>query len=95
MVYSVVEMRSVSSTYALNSVAPQGAVTDYDRHQLALYAALLDAEAAGTDWRESAIELMHLDPDQAGARLCWQSHLDRARWIVGEGLSEAVATFGS
>lgn len=82
---------------AVMDVAPTvgSAVTDYDRRQLALYAALLDAEAAGTDWRKAAIGLMHMDPDQAGAQLCWQSHLNRARWIVGEGLSEAVATFGS
>ena len=79
----------------LQPIAPTGQVSAYDRQNLALYAALLDAEAAGTDWLESAIELMHLDPDQAGAQLCWQSHLDRARWIVGEGLSEAVASFGS
>lgn len=85
----------MSSSSVLKSAAPQGPVTEYDRHQLALYAALLDAEAAGTNWRETAIELMRLDPDRAGALLCWQSHLDRARWIVGEGLSEAVATFGS
>lgn len=85
----------MSSSAVLKSAAPEGPVTDYDRRQLALYAALLDAEDAGTEWRDTAIGLMHLDPDQAGAQLCWQSHLDRARWIVGEGLSEAVAVFGS
>lgn len=78
----------------LQPSAPTGQVCTYDRQNLTLYAALLDAEAAGTDWRETAIELMRLDPDRAGAQLCWQSHLERARWIVEEGLSEAISTFG-
>lgn len=74
--------------------APCGAPTDYDRRHLSLYAALLDTEAAGTDWREVAPSLMKLDPGHAGSQACWQSHLARARWIVGDGLADAVVAFG-
>jgi hypothetical protein len=39
--------------------------------------------------------LMGLDVADASAKPCWRSHLERARWIVGDGLAEACAAFGS
>lgn len=65
-------------------------VTDYDRYNMLLYAALLDDADAGVDWRETARTLMQADPDGEGAELCWRSHLERARWIIGEGLASAL-----
>ena len=74
--------------------APTGnEVIDYDRRQLALYAALLEAEDAGRDWREAATSLMHLDLADKDSEACWRSHLERARWIVGEGLGTALVAF--
>jgi hypothetical protein len=78
----------------LLAVAPDDGVTEYDRRQLALYAALLDADASGTNWQDAATNVMQLDPSEKGAKRCWQSHLERARWIVGEGLVQAVEAFG-
>lgn len=79
----------------IESLAPTETVAvDYDRRHLALYAALLDAADAGQDWRETAKNLMGLDVDRAGAEICWQSHLERARWLVGEGLASAISVFG-
>lgn len=79
----------------IESLAPTETVAvDYDRRHLALYAALLDAADAGQDWREMASSLMGLDVDSVGAKTCWQSHLERARWIVGEGLASAISVFG-
>lgn len=75
--------------------APSGDVTPYDRHHLALYAALLDAETMGTEWRDAARTLMLLNPEGKDTQRCWKSHLDRARWIVGEGLAQACTAFGS
>lgn len=76
-------------------LAPSGKeVVDYDRRNLALYAALLEADDVGRDWREAAVDLMRLDVTDADAEACWRSHLDRARWIVGEGLAGAVVAFG-
>ena len=69
-------------------------VLEYDRRNLALYAALLEADDAGRDWREAAAYLMHLEPADADAATCWRSHLDRARWIVGDGMGSAIAAFG-
>ncbi|AMK19605.1 hypothetical protein K663_16135 [Sphingobium sp. MI1205] len=79
----------------LRNVAPNGQPTSYDRRLLSLYAALLDADTAGEHWRETAISLMGLDPNHGDIEHCWRSHLDRARWIVGEGLHEACDAFGS
>ena len=76
--------------------APTGRdVSDYDRRNLALYAALLDADDAGRDWREAAASLMHLDPADEGTETCWRSHLERARWIVSEGLVLALVAFNA
>lgn len=71
----------------------ENVVIDYDRRHLALYAALLDAVAAGEDWREAAGRLMGIDVSDAGAEACWLSHLERARWITGPGLGKALEAF--
>lgn len=74
--------------------APEGdIVADYDRHHLALYAALLEANDAGRDWRDAATSLMKIDVAQRDAEACWRSHLERARWIIGDGLGNAIAAF--
>jgi len=75
--------------------APRGKeVVDYDRRNLALYAALLEADDAGRDWRDAASSLMHLDLADKDAEVCWRSHLDRARWIVSDGMELAIVAFG-
>lgn len=75
--------------------APTGdTVTAYDQERLAQYAALLDAADAGQDWRDAASIILGLDVSDAGAEACWRSHLERARWIVGEGLGQAIEAFG-
>ena len=83
----------------MNSIdwrAPSGEeVVEYDRRNLALYAALLEADDAGRDWREAAASLMHLDLAHAEAETCWRSHLERARWFVGEGLATALVAFNA
>jgi hypothetical protein len=80
----------------LRNVAPSGQVTGYDRQNLPVYAGLLDAEAAGIDWAEGARLILGLDVavDGETARNCWESHLARAHWIVGEGLGSALQAFG-
>ncbi len=79
----------------IKPVAPAGDVESYDRRNLALYAALLEADDAGRDWREAASSLMELDVAREDAEVCWRSHLDRARWIIGEGLEQALVAFGT
>jgi hypothetical protein len=78
----------------VDRLAPSGdAVLDYDRRHLALYAALLDADDSGMDWREAASSLMRLEVGAVDAETCWRSHLERARWIVGDGLGIAIDAF--
>ena len=81
---------------SLNAVAPTGSATKYDQSHLFIYAELLDADRRGVTWEEAASAILRLDPamDKGAARLCWESHLKRARWIVGKGLASAVETFG-
>ncbi|MGN6356057.1 MAG: hypothetical protein ACTHLU_01075 [Novosphingobium sp.] len=80
----------------LQEVAPSGQVTLYDRQNLAIYADLLDADDAGIGWAEGVKSILGLDASDDGetARRCWESHLARARWIVGEGLGPALLAFG-
>ena len=80
----------------IEKLAPVGAAAgEYDRRNLALYAALLDADEAGVAWQEAAALLMSLDVSHENAEQCWRSHLERARWIIGAGLGSALATFGA
>lgn len=80
----------------IEPLAPTGsAVVDYDRYHLALYAALLDADDAGAEWQIAASSLMQLDVNALEAEPCWRSHLERARWIVSEGLESALIAFSA
>jgi len=68
--------------------APNEAVlTTYDEQHLVTYWRLLDAEAAGADWKEVTQIVLHIDPDRepARARNAFDSHLARARWMADHG----------
>ena len=83
----------------MNSIEPlapiETEVGDYDRRHLALYAALLEADDAGRSWDHAASLVMRLDVADNNAEACWRSHLERARWIVGEGLGSALMAFNT
>ena len=69
-------------------VAPNEAVlTTYDEQHLVTYWRLLDAEAAGADWKEVARIVLRIDPDRepVRARNAFDSHLARARWMADHG----------
>lgn len=81
---------------AVAPLAPTGEdVVNYDRQHLALYAALIEADDAGSDWRSAATSLIGLDVNDDGAHACWRSHLERARWIIGAGLGHALVAFAT
>lgn len=67
-------------------------LTSYDRMHHRTYLRLLDAEAAGTGWREAARSILLLDCDAnaIAARSTWQSHLDRARWMTTTGFRQLL-----
>jgi T6SS, Transcription factor, DNA binding domain len=68
--------------------APTGPdITVYDEEHFVTYLRLLDAQADGADWTEVARIVLHRDPaaEEARTRACWESHLDRARWMTKQG----------
>lgn len=82
----------------LEPIAPFGdTVVDYDRRHLLTYAELLDADDAGIGWQAAALDILGIDPcaEPGRAQRCWDSHLARARWIVGDGLGAAIEAFGT
>jgi len=68
--------------------APSDSVlTVYDEEHLITYLRLLDADAAGADWRKVARILLHLDPEYESDRAlaAFESHLSRAKWMTEHG----------
>ena len=67
-------------------------VTAYDRAHLVTYMRLLDAEAAKADWREVAHLVLAIDPsqDETRARLRYDTHLSRARWLSEQGYRDLL-----
>lgn len=71
----------------------ESVLTDYDRRHATLYLRLLDAEAARAPWTQVASALLGLDPEAQPeqARAVFESHLQRARWMVSEGHRQMLA----
>ena len=67
-------------------------VTDYDRSHFKIYVRLLDAAAAGADWREVAQIVLGLDAgsDPEHARRVHDAHLERARWLTKVGYPDLL-----
>lgn len=72
-------------------------VTDYDRAHLKLYLRLLDADAERASWEEVSRVLLDIDParDHARARLRYETHLARARWMMDQGYLDLLRPGGS
>jgi hypothetical protein len=69
-------------------VAPtEPTLTNYDQEHLVTYLRLLDADIEGADWREVARIVLHIDPQREPerARLAFDSHLARAKWMTEHG----------
>ncbi len=62
-------------------------LTVYDEEHIITYLRLLDADAAGADWREVARIVLHIDPERESdrARRAFESHLARAKWMTEHG----------
>src|SRR5215831_6466836 len=48
------------------------------------YMRMLEADAEGADWHEGARIVLHIDPEREPdrARLAFESHLARAKWVA-------------
>jgi Uncharacterized conserved protein (DUF2285) len=69
-------------------VAPAGlALTEYDEKHMITYMRVLDADQQGADWREVSRIVLRIDPDTEAdrARIAFESHLSRARWMTEQG----------
>ena len=62
-------------------------VTEYDERHHRTYWRLLDAEAENADWHEVVRIIFGIDPvaECERARLVYDSHLARARWMTEVG----------
>jgi hypothetical protein len=69
----------------LTDVAPVGPIiTAYDEEHIHTYLRVLNYTQEGADWRDITRIVLHLDPDQDAdrARLVFDSHLARAKWMT-------------
>ena len=59
-------------------------LTDSDRLYITLYLRLLDADAAGVDWKIAARQILNLDPteDCDHAKDVFDRFLSRAKWMT-------------
>jgi hypothetical protein len=62
-------------------------LTNYDERHLSTYLRLLDAADESADWREAVRIIFGLDPNDEPqrARIVYDSHLARARWMTQTG----------
>jgi hypothetical protein len=67
-------------------------ITEYDRAHFLAYARILDAVRSDQTWQEAARDILGLDAesDEPSAYRIWCAHVDRAEWIVGDGLALVV-----
>lgn len=70
-----------------DSAPDDKSLTIYDEEHIITYMRLLDADAAGADWRKVAKIVLHIDPDREPdrARHAFESHLARAKWMTEHG----------
>ncbi|MER8479554.1 hypothetical protein [Mesorhizobium sp. M1163] len=72
------------NSHIANAAPTSSVPTGYDEDRMLTYIRLLDASAEGTDWREVARIVLHIDPEEEPDRAfrAWATHLARARWMT-------------
>ncbi|MEH2611801.1 DNA -binding domain-containing protein [Bradyrhizobium sp. AZCC 1693] len=78
-------------------VAPAGpALTEYDEEHVITYMRMLDADQQGSHWRDVSRIVLRIDPDTEAdrARLAFESHLSRARWMTEQGYRNLLRSGG-
>ena len=65
----------------------------YDERHLVTYLRLLDAEIEGASWEEAVSIIFSIDPvaEPDRARLVYDSHLARAKWMTHSGYKHLLA----
>ncbi len=69
-------------------------VNAYDERHLTTYLLLLDAAEEGADWREVVAVIFGIDPEREPerAKIIYESHLARARWMSAAGYRQLLGT---
>ncbi len=83
--------KDVAVSLEIADLAPTGdRLTDYDREHASLYIRMLDADEAQAPWQDVARRLLRVDPekDRDRARLRFETHLVRARWVRDVGYAQ-------
>ena len=83
---------------AFNDQAPDTPhVTEYDKRHHRTYWRLLDAVAENADWREAVRIIFGIDAaaEPERARLVYDTHLARARWMSETGYRHYLRTSGA
>jgi hypothetical protein len=77
----------------LAQLMPDDGITNYDRAHFVTYARILDAVRFDRPWKLAAEEILGLDvcEDEVSALCIWTAHVDRAEWIIGDGLRLVAA----
>jgi hypothetical protein len=81
-------MRKLPLDPDVADTAPTDSIlTTYDHEHAVTYLRLLDADAAGADWKVVTEIVLHVDPERepVRARQAYESHLTRARWMTKQG----------
>jgi hypothetical protein len=67
-------------------------LTTYDEEHLVIYLRLLDADADHASWQEAAHLILQINPalEPDRARLAFESHLSRAKWMMAQGYSQLL-----
>ncbi len=65
-------------------------ITSYDREHFKLYLRLLDAEEDDVHWKVVAEKIMGLKLGGPSTKSCWQSHLQRAKWMSNSGYRQLL-----
>jgi hypothetical protein len=80
---------AVKQVCDLKLVMRDDQITKYDRVHFLTYARILDAVRSDQTWQEAARDILDLDAesDETGAYRIWCAHVDRAEWIVSDGLA--------
>lgn len=78
---------------AADEAPDEAELTSYDEARMVLYLRLLDAEAAGADWKDVAHIVLERDvvAEPEKAHRCWATHLKRAHWIAETKYEDLVA----
>ncbi len=82
--------KNASKTQKTTSIEPptdSPTLTEFDRLYATIYLRLLDADAAGVDWKTASSQILNLNPadDCDHAKFVFDRFIARAKWMTEVG----------